>query len=109
MTMEDNIFLNEYQKGKSGQKGFDFSGYSINTTGRFQRLLSSILNNPTFTISDLAYANGFGNRVELFEELCLNQAINEKLIEHDLQKEGLYCLTEKGRSLYETYQANCND
>lgn len=107
--MEDNVFLNEYQKEKNCQKNFDFSSYSTEITGRFQRLLSSIVNNPTFTTNDLAYASGFGNRTQLFEELCLMQALEENLIEHDIQGDGLYRLTEKGLSLYATYQSNCND
>ena len=107
--MEDNNFLNEYQKEKNCQMGFEFSGYSIETTGRFQRLLSAIVNNPSFTVKDLSYASGFGNRIQLFEELCLKQALNENLIEQDIQREGMYYLTPKGLSLYATYQANCND
>lgn len=107
--MEDSIFLNEYQKEKNCQRGFDFSGYSIETTGRFQRLLESIKNNPSLTINDLAYTCGFGNRIGLFEELCLKQALKENLIEKDSQSKVQYHLTEKGLSLYATYQANCND
>lgn len=107
--MEDNTFLNEYQKEKNCQIKFDFSGYTIETTGRFQRLLSSIVKYPTFTINDLAYASGFGNRTQLFEELCLKQALNENLIEQDIQREGIFHLTPKGLALYATYQANSND
>ena len=103
--MEDNTLLNEYQKEKSGQMGFDSSGYSFETTGRFQRLLSSIVNNPTFTINDLAYASGFGNRTQLFEELCLTQALNENLIEQGIEREGMFHLTSKGLSLYATYES----
>lgn len=103
--MEDNTFMNEYQKEKNSQMGFDFSGYCIETTGRFLRLLSAIVNNPTFTINDLSYASGFGNRTQLFEELCLTQALNENLIEQDTEREGVFHLTPKGLSLYATYQS----